>query len=391
MKSLQHRCNILVRANEGIISLREAATQLNLSYRHTRRLFSRFLNGGKTVESLAYKRTHPAPNRIPDPIRQKILNLHKAYSKANNYHLAEIAQDLFNIKVHPTTIRSILIQANHYEIKAHKKRRPRKRYEKKAFGELVHIDTSEHLWIPKLKKRIYLILLLDDFSRHILAAKFFTSNTTWNNMLMIRQAIRRYGLFSVFYSDNASMFKLIRTGYSRHFDYRTDLEKVQTEIHRALLDLNIILLHHPVGAPFCKGKIERIFGFMQNRLPVLLQDCQSIEEANKILAKWVKWYNTKHVNSITRVIPCSRLQPSVTKPLPKDLNMDDIFCFKLTRTVKKDNTFNYQGNTYQITHFDHRAYWGNTQVELHVVPNKCIRVFYKGKFIQQFWKKSKSP
>ena len=391
MKSIQHRHNILVKADQGIISLKEAASELNLCYRHTRRLYSRFLNGGKTVQSLAYKRTHPAPNRIPDTTREKILKLHTAYPGANNCHLAELAGNLLNIKIHPSTIRSILIQANHYEIKTSKKRRPRKRYEKNAFGELVHIDTSEHLWVPKLKKHASLILLLDDFSRFILAAKFFKANTTWNNMLMIRQAIRRYGLFQILYCDNASMFKLIRTGYSRHFDYRTDLEKVQTEIHRALSELNILLLPHPVESPFCKGKIERIFGFMQDRLAVLLQDCSTLEEANKILAKWVKWYNTRHVNSITDVVPSARLNPSVVKPSPEDLNMDDVFCFKLIRSVKKDNTFDYQGVTYQITHFDYRANWGNTQVELHVVPNKCIRIFYKGRFIQQFWKKSKSP
>jgi len=390
MKSIHHRHNILVKVNQGFISLKEAALELKLSYRHTKRLFSRFFNGGKTIESLAYKRTHPAPNRIPDATRQKILNLHIAYPKANNHHLAELSHDLLNIKIHPTTIRSILIQANHYEIKVCKKRKPRKRFEKKAFGELVHIDTSEHLWVPKLKKHIYLILLLDDFSRLILAAKFFKADTTWNNMLMIRHAITRYGIFQILYCDNASMFKLIRTGYSRHFDYRTDLEKVQTEIHRALIDLNIVLLNHPVKSPFCKGKIERIFGFIQNRLVVLLQDCQTIEEANKILARWVKWYNTKHINSITEVIPRSRIKPSVTTPLAENINLDDIFCYKLTRTAKKDNTFEHGGYTYQITRFDHKAHWGNTKIELHEVRNKCIRVFYKNNFVQQFSIKSKS-
>ena len=34
-----------------------------------------------------------------------------------------------------------------------------------------------------------------------------------------------------------------------------------------------------------KGKIERIFGFMQDRLAVLLQDCSTLEEVNKILAE----------------------------------------------------------------------------------------------------------
>lgn len=383
-----NRHNILTRVSEGLLSLKQASVELSLSYRHTRRLFKRLLNHSRSIDSLTFQRTHPAPNRTPDNVRQKILQLHNKYPDVNNCHLSEIANSELSIKLHPSTIRSILIQANLYKFSKSKKPRPRKRYEKEAFGQLVHIDTSEHLWIPNLNHHTYLILLLDDHSRTILAAGLFDSNTTWNNMLMILKAIRAYGIFQIVYCDNASMFKLIRTGWSRHFEYRTDLEKVQTEIHRALIELGITLLPHPPQSPFCKGKIERIFQFMQDRLTKELKDCPTLDGANIILQNWVKWYNTKHVNSITGVVPFKRLSPSVTKPIPAGLNLDDIFCFKYTRVVKNDNTFDFKQKTYQITNLKDRLYWGKAEIQLHLIPGRCIRIFYKGLFIQQYLEKS---
>lgn len=107
--------------------------------------------------------------------------------------------------------------------------------------------------IPHLKKRTYLVAMKDDFSRAILAAKIFPSDTTWANMCIIREAIEKYGLFEAIYTDNDSKFKFIRSGFSMHFEYRVDLERIQTEIHRSLLELEIAFLHHYPKNPEAKG------------------------------------------------------------------------------------------------------------------------------------------
>ncbi|MCM8779447.1 MAG: hypothetical protein NC834_06685, partial [Candidatus Omnitrophica bacterium] len=61
--------------------------------------------------------------------------------------------------------------------------------------------------------------------RELLAAELVEHDTTWNNMLLIRRVIEEYGLFKSLYVDNDSMFKLIRSGWSRHFEYKVDLER----------------------------------------------------------------------------------------------------------------------------------------------------------------------
>ncbi|MCM8774605.1 MAG: hypothetical protein NC820_07760, partial [Candidatus Omnitrophica bacterium] len=88
-----------------------------------------------------------------------------------------------------------------------------------------------------------MIALLDDHSRELLGVELVERDTTWNNMCIIRRVIEEYGLFQILYTDNDSMFKLIRSGWSRHFEYKVDLERNQKQIHRCLLELGIGLIH----------------------------------------------------------------------------------------------------------------------------------------------------
>lgn len=377
------RYRILSMVKNGLLTLKEASRNLNLSYRHTRRIFHRLLKAKMSPEALLYRRSHPAWNRLSCEEKEKVIEVFDRYPGINSCHLADILKESLGRCLSSSTVRSILIETGRYHPKR-KRRRPRKRFERKSFGELVQMDTSEHLWVPALGKRSYLVALMDDYSRELLAARIFTSDTSWNSLCMIREVVEEYGIFQALYTDNDSMFKFIRKGFSMHFEYRSDLEKIQTQIHRALLELGIVLIHHEPFQPQCKGKLERLFSFMQDRLYYPLKDAKGLSEANKLLDDWRRWYNKEHINSVTGLRPCDRHHPSSFKLLPKGVNLDDIFCFKDVRVVKKDNTFSYQNKVYQITNCIHRLSWNKAKVTLHIIPHVRIRVFYQGKFIQEF-------
>lgn len=385
------RHRVLALARESVLSLKEAASLLGISYRQIQRIWSNFLESGHSMENLRFKRNHPAWNKIEPHYRKRVIELKDACPRISNCHLVDLLEEETGRRIHPSTVRKILIDSGKYLSPYKPKRRSRKRFEKEQAGELVQMDTSQHRWLSALKKDTYLIVLMDDYSRAILAARIFNANTTWNNMLAIKEAIMKYGLFKVLYTDNASMFKLIRRHISRHFEYKVDLENIQTQIHRALGELGIALLPHEPFQPQCKGKIERLFAFMQNRFLLESRDCQTLEELNNALQKWIRWYNTKHVHSITEATPQERLKRSVFTPLSKNVNLDDIICLKENRTVKNDNTFEFQGTTYQITNFKKRVCWAKSNIQLHIITKKYIRIFYKGEFIQQFPYKKHVP
>ena len=64
---------------QGRLSQREAAEELGLSVRQVRRLVRRYRESGGQLGSLAYQRQHPAPNALPERLRQEILRLHQEY------------------------------------------------------------------------------------------------------------------------------------------------------------------------------------------------------------------------------------------------------------------------------------------------------------------------
>lgn len=381
-KEVLQRHKVLSMVLNGLLNIKEASKELNISYRHTQRLLKRFFNGGMSLDSLVYKRTHPAWNKKDKALKDKVISIFNKYPGINTCHLTDILAEETKINLHNTTVRNWLKEEKLYQPKP-QKRRPRKRFEKEAFGELVQMDTSEHLWLPKLNKETCMIALEDDYSRTLLNAYLVERDTTWNNMLIIRKVIEKYGLFGTLYVDNNSMFKLIRSGWSRHFEYKVDLERVQTQIHRCMLELGIGMIHTRPFEPQGKGKLERLFGFMQNRLCPILANVKNLKVANKIVEGWRLWYN-KRVHSITGQRPIDRHKPSAFKPLPQHINLDDVFCFKYQRTVKADNTFSFDNKTYQITHLTTRVSYAKAKIDLHVLPGRYIRIFYKRQFVQQF-------
>lgn len=387
MIDIAERNRVLTLATENVLTLREAASFLGLSYRQIQRIYDNFLESGRSIESLGFKRSHPAWNRLDPFIYKKVVELKEFYPNVSNYHLADILMNEINRTIHPSTVRRILIQTGKYMPNPNQSRRGRKRFEKEQAGELVQMDSSQHHWLQTIEKPTYLVVLMDDYSRAILAARIFFEDTTWNNMCVIKEAIRKYGIFKVLYTDNDSMFKYIRRYTSRHFEYKTDLEKVQTQIHRALQEIDITLIHHEPYQPQSKGKIERLFGFIQNRFISESKDCNNLKDLNLVLQKWIKWYNTFHKHSITETTPQERLKNSIFKPIPSEVNLDDVFCIKETRTVKNDNTFEFQGKNYQITNFTHRISWAKAMIELYIIPDKSFKVFYNDQFIQEFNKK----
>jgi putative transposase len=149
-------------------------------------------------------------------------------------------------------------------------------------------------------RRVYLILTLDDHSRKILSGGFFNSDNVYNNMLVLRRVIEKYGLFKMLYTDNASLFKYLRYKEWSYKVYRGEMrfyqnnpdKQITTEIEEALLQLGIPLLTHYPGHPRAKGKIERIFRFINDRFVKEYRfKVKRLCELNNLFFSWVDWYN----------------------------------------------------------------------------------------------------
>jgi putative transposase len=366
---------VLTLALEKRITQRQAAQELGLSLCHTKRLLRRLKQTKGDPHSLDYHRTHPAPNRTPEEVREQVVALKRRNPERSNPLIAQLLWEQTGLLLHPSTVRRILIERGEYT-RSHF-RRPCRRFEREAFGELVQMDTSSGAWLEGYR-RVYLVLLMDDYSRAILAGHFFDADSTYNNMLVLREAVERYGIFPLLYCDNDSKFKLIRHPGSRFFNYRekTLAGETITEVHRALLELGSTIITHQPGNAQAKGKIERLFRFIQERF-IPEHTAHTLEELNAQLQRWIEWYNHSHLNRDTACIPLARTTPSAFKPL-NGLNLEDILCLKEVRKVGKDNSFSLDGVTYTIPR-EHNMV--ALKVQLHIHPGRKIRVWHNGQLL----------
>ena len=155
-------------------------------------------------------------------------------------------------------------------------------------------------------------------------------------MHVIRRFIEIKGVFMSLYVDKASHFKTKRDGRI-HYNVAQDQE--ETQIERALNELGINIIS--ANSPQAKGRIEVTFRLFQDRLikEMRLAGIKNYQQANKFLIEhFLPWYNAKY----THIAESSYI------PLPKDTNLDLVFCIKKEWIVNFDNTVSVYGQIIQI-------------------------------------------
>lgn len=350
----------------GRASTEFIAQYFGLSNRHVRRLLA----------DLTPPQSRVGNNRLPEDIRQYLIEQKTENQNYNCQWLSELASDRFERVVSRSTVWRVLKAA---ELLHRTPEIPvlRKRFESDAAGDLVQMDTTWGYWLGN--KRLYLTILLDDHSRYLLAAKWALEETLWHNMTLIRETVEKYGRFKVLYTDNASWFKVIRHGRSIYQNHRQ--YEFESEITRACRDLGIVHVTHKPYQPQGKGKVERIFRFIQERFVCQLDGPEiPVYVINKRFEEWRQWYNSKHVNRTIGCVPKKRFDPKRFTPLSgiQSRRLDDIFCVKDTRVVDKCNQFSFEGAMYTIP--GDQSYAHRT-VELNIHPKQKIRVWFQDKLL----------
>ena len=386
----QFRYQIISLFDQGIYTALDAAWELNLSIRHTRRLLAKFRKNKKKFSSLTPKLRPSAWNGMTQKIINEIIRLRKENPKRSNQHIAEFIENKFLRKISRSTVRRILIKNDCYE-KTKRERRIFQKLEKKIThtGQMVQFDVCEGAWL-KGYRRVYLIAFMDAYSRFIVGWQWVDSDSAWNNILVLRAVIDKYGVAEMFYTDNASFYKVIRHNQSIYQKHKSN-DEYETVIQRIILDVDSVMVNHKPYEPQGKGRIERFFRFMQDRF-IKEHTAKNLEELNKQFKIWVKWYNTKHIIRTIECVPKDRLNPQGFKPVPKDLDLEKVFSYQYTRKVDKYNSFSFEGFDYVIDPKNCKHFNGSLsccRVNLYVAQS-YIMVYHQGRLIQKFNRQHKN-
>jgi len=370
MKDIQ-RYKILKDVVEKKLKGVAAAALLNLTPVHISRLKARLLAGG-FEEILRKPPPRPPHQKMFEARVQKILKLRKElYYDFNIMHFMDKLHEEHKIPCCYESIRQLLIRHNQHNPKKKKQIHRQRRRMPKA-GMLIQMDSSQHFWLPLVENKWWLIAMIDDATNEIPYAAFFPKDTLFANMQVIRRFIQIKGLFYSLYVDKASHFKTTRHG-GIHYNVSADQDE-ETQIERALDELGINVI--PANSPQAKGRIEVTFRLFQDRLikEMRLAGIKNYCQANRfLLEKFLPYYNIKFTH---------QAEPAYM-PIPKDKNLDLIFCIKKERTVNNDNTVSVYGQIIQISPSPLHLSFARRKVEICLLEDNRIYILYQGKVIAE--------
>ena len=228
-------------------------------------------------------------------------------------------------------------------------------------GMMIHQDASKHRWFGD--ELCDLVVTMDDATSEITSAFFCAEEGTASSFRGLAETIALHGLFCSLYTDRGSHYFL-----TPEADGKVDKERL-TQVGRAMKQLGIA--HIPAYSPEARGRSERMFATLQDRLAneLRLEAITDIAAANRYLSDV---YLDRH-NARFMVKPESEI--SAFTPVA-GFDIADILCIHEERTVAGDNNVRYRGLKLQIPPSELRHHYVKAQVRVHHYPDDTLAIFH---------------
>jgi hypothetical protein len=227
---------------------------------------------------------------------------------------------------------------------------------------MLHQDGSSHRWLRALDQELDLIVTLDDATSEIYSVFLVEEEGTMSAFRALAEVITEHGLPCALYTDRAS-----------HYFFTPKAgEKVAkdqpTQVGRALAQLGIE--HIPAYAPEARGRSERAFGTLQDRLPKELQlvGITTLEAANRFIREiYLPEHNARF--AVTPEQPETAFVVDAT-----GVHRDVLSCTR--SVVGNDNTVRYRGLSLQIPPSPIRPHFVKLRVRVHDYPDRTLAIFH---------------
>ena len=306
----------------------EAARLLELSERQIRRVMKRVRQEGD-VGVVHRLRGRPSNARKRQDVREAVIQAYKReYDDFGPTFAAEKLKERQGLDVNAETLRLWLIEEGIWEGRRRRRRHRSRRPRRECAGELVQADGSDHDWLEGRGPRLTLLAMIDDATSRI-TARFYGAETSEGYMELLGIYIRRYGRPVALYTDRTGIYRPQGGG------------QAPTQMGRVLAELGIrwIAAHSPQA----KGRIERSFGTLQDRLvkELRLAGVSDMEGANAVLDRLLEEHNARFA-----VAPADRADAH--RPLGRELDLDAILSVQETRQVANDYTVRFRNTCYQL-------------------------------------------
>jgi hypothetical protein len=319
------RLRVLIDLSDKRLTVDAAGTLMGVERRQVYRLRRAFATDGPTA-LVSRKRGRASNHRHGVTFRQTILALVREHYPDFGPTLAsEKLATRHGLRLGVETLRQWMIADGLWIDRRHRLPSPHQpRRRRDCLGELVQIDGSEHAWFEDRGPTCTLLAFVDDATSRLMALRFVTSESAFDYFRTTRAYLETHGKPVAFYSDKHNIFR-VNNGEGG--------DRV-TQFGRALTALNIDIIC--ANSPQAKGRVERAFGTLQDRLvkELRLAGISSIEAANAWLPGFIAAHNARFGR-----------EPANAKDLHRKLsaadNLDEILAWREERTVTQNLTLHY--------------------------------------------------
>jgi hypothetical protein len=368
------RAGLVKAALGGKITNAEGARALHLSVRQFRRLKHRFRDEGGARALLHRLRGRAGNRHLPAAVRAQIATLMTTtYAGFNDVHLTEKLREVHALAVSRASVRTVRRALGRPATRPraapqHRSRRPRRA----ALGQLAQLDASPFAWFEDRGPMATLHGLIDDATSIPLALWFRPNEDLHGYVTVLDRTCRVHGVPVELYGDRLNLFQR----NDAHWTLAEELHGRQEPTHfgrmLATLGIGFIQAHSPQA----KGRIERLWGTLQDRLTseLRLRGLATLEAGNAFLPEFLADFIPRFA------------QPPVTpiaawRPAPRDL--ERILSCRYERTVARDNTVRLGDRWAQIPRGRGGRSYAGCHVEVRELLDGRLLVFYQGALLVQ--------
>jgi transposase len=337
----QIRVMTLNRVVEGSLTGAEAAAQLGLSVRQLRRLLAAYRAEG--VAALPHgNRGRPPAHAVAAATRARVVELSRTtYAGTNDSHLRDLLAEREGIALSQSTVRRIRRAAGESSPRQRRAPQHRQRRERRPQeGMLLQLDGSPHAWLEDRGPRLSLLAAIDDATGAIAGAVWRAEEDSLGYLALLEQVVTTHGCPEAVYHDRSGIF--VHHAHEREtVAEQLAGEREPRQVARAFAALGIAAL--TAHSPQAKGRVERLFNTLQDRLVVELRlaGAATQAEAAAVLAAFVPRFNAAFA------VPAAR-PGRAYRPLPAGLDPQQVCCLTERRVVANDDTIQAAGQRLQL-------------------------------------------
>lgn len=365
----QRHVEILTRLEADALDVVTAAELLGVSARQVRRQRVRFRRDGMAAVIHGNCDRRPINGTAPAVVA-RILALagpDGKYHDLNTCHLQELLVREEQIEIGRSTLDRLLKQGG---VRQRAKPGPpahrRRRLRRAAEGMLLQIDGSPFAWLEARGPKGALIGAIDDATGKVLFLLLRLSEDQIGYLLLLRSIALRYGLPMSVYHDRHT---ILRSPKQATLEEQLAGQPPMSQIQRIMAELGIEAI--PAYSPQAKGRIERLWGTLQDRLTkeLRLANITTLEQANAFLPGFIERYNARFAKAAQDPEPA-------WVPLPADLDLAYYFAIREPRKVTRDHCVRFAGRCWQLLPSPQDPSLVEQSVNVHQVPEGEIYLYH---------------